>query len=62
MFDVVNTQMKYLCEICHKEVATGTKWLWSEEAPNRVGGRYRVGPNCGGPKKQKGNFYGGETT
>jgi hypothetical protein len=54
--------MKVMCEICHKEDATGTKWLQPEEAPNKVGGRYRVGPNCGGPKKPKGTFYGGETT
>lgn len=53
--------MIFQCEICHKEDATGTKWLQPEEAPNKVGGRYRVGPNCGGPKKKKNGFYGGET-
>lgn len=54
--------MIFQCEVCHKEEATGTKWLTADKAPIPVTGVYRVGPNCGGPKKKKGNFFGGETT
>ena len=51
-----------LCEVCHKEEATGTKWLTAEQAPIPVTGRYQVCPKHGGPKQKKGAFYGGETT
>lgn len=42
-----------LCEICHKEEATGTRWLNPDESKIFVGGVYRIGPKCGGPKTKK---------
>lgn len=50
-----------LCELCHKNEATGTIWLNPEQSPIKVGGRYQVCEKCGGPKKDKDKFYGGET-
>lgn len=43
-----------LCEIDHKEEATGTRWLDADESPIRVAGVYRVCPKHGGPKKKEG--------
>jgi hypothetical protein len=45
--------MTIMCEICHKEEATGTRYLTSQQSPIGVGGTYRVGPKCGGPQKKK---------
>jgi len=44
--------MKTLCEICHKEKATGTKWLEPEQSPIGVGGVYRVCEVHGGPSRK----------
>jgi len=43
--------MKKPCEICHKEEATGTRWLDPDESPIHVGGIYQVCEKHGGPKK-----------
>lgn len=54
--------MKAICELCHKEEATGTRWLNADESPIHVGGVYRVGQKCGGPenKNDRGIVPGGE--
>ena len=45
--------MNTLCEICHKKIATGTRWLNPDESKIFVGGVYRVCEDHGGPKEKK---------
>jgi len=45
--------MKPICEVCHKEEATGTIWIDADKSPIYVGGVYQVCPKHGGPEKKK---------
>jgi hypothetical protein len=60
--DRFKNKMKATCELCHKEEATGTRWVSYEESPIHVAGTYRVCENCGGPKKGENPNYGSDET
>jgi len=44
--------MEVMCEICHKEEATGKIWLNADQSPIRVAGTYQVCSKHGGKKKK----------
>jgi len=42
-----------ICEVCHKEEATGKRWVNPDESKIFLGGIYQVCHKCGGPEKNQ---------